>query len=63
MKNKLKKWLESGSNFIDILMFVGLFIIVVTTFYISKIVGFYLLGTLLIVIPLVFYRLANKKVR
>lgn len=63
MKNKLKKWLKSGSNFIDILMFVGLFIIVLTTFYISKIIGFYLLGTLLIVIPLVFYRLANKKVR
>ncbi|MFR1707640.1 MAG: hypothetical protein ACLSV2_01965 [Clostridium sp.] len=61
--NKFKKWLRSGSNFIDVLMLVGLFIIVATTFYISRIIGFYLSGVLLIVIPLVFYRLSNKKVR
>lgn len=59
--NKLKKWLRSGSNFVDVLMLVGLFIIVVTTFYISRIIGFYLLGILLIVIPLIFYKLTKKE--
>ncbi|GEM_PF-4917609 len=61
--NELKKWLRSGSNFVDILMLIGLFIIVATTFYISRIIGFYLLGTLLITIPLIFYKLTNKKLR
>lgn len=60
--NKFKKWLRSGSNFVDVLMLIGLFIIVATTFYVSRIIGFYLLGTLLIAIPLIFYKL-RKKVR
>lgn len=60
--NKFKKWLRSGSNFVDVLMIIGLFIIVATTFYVSRIIGFYLLGTLLIAIPLIFYKL-RKKVR
>lgn len=58
--NKLLKWFKSGSNFIDMLMLIGLFIIVTTTFYINPIIGFYMLGILLIVIPLIYYKLIRK---
>lgn len=57
MKNRIMKFFRSGSNFLDILMLLGLFIIVATTFYINKIIGFYLLGFLLIFIPIVLYKL------
>lgn len=57
MKNRIMKFFKSGSNLLDILMFIGLFIIVSTTFYINKIIGFYLLGFLLIFIPIILYKL------
>lgn len=64
MKNKLikiKEWLKHGSNIEDTLMIIGLFIIVATTFYINAIIGFYLLGALLIIIPPILYNLTRKR--
>lgn len=57
---KIIKWLKCGSNAVDILMLLGLFIIVATTFYINYIIGLYLLGILLITIPYTLYRLTRK---
>lgn len=64
MKNrlmKIKEWLKHGSNIEDMLMIIGLFIIVATTFYVKAIIGFYLLGALLIIIPPIFYNLTKKR--
>jgi len=57
---KIINWVKKGSNLIDLLMLVGLLIIISTTFYVNSIIGFYLLGILLIVIPLTYYKLTRK---
>lgn len=58
---KIKEWLKNGSNTEDTLMIIGLFVIVATTFYINAIIGFYLLGALLIIIPPILYNLTRKR--
>lgn len=63
MENKLIKiyeWLKHGSNTEDTLMVIGFLIIVATTFYVNTIIGFYLLGALLIIIPPMLYKLTGK---
>lgn len=56
---KLKEWLTTGSNLLDCCMILGLTIIVVTTFFVNIMAGSYLLGVLLIIIPIIIVKFTN----